>query len=126
MRHETEDEPREDEPSESSEEGSQDDDEEPRLKYARIEGSTVDILSRDAASALAVNERFIVRPAAIRANRREVLGTHAGNVFVLSDSGDLIKRFRPHRATVNDLSVDAACEHIASASVDGPRSPSRV
>ncbi|BGP29523.1 Vacuolar protein sorting-associated protein 41 [Rhodotorula toruloides] len=87
-------------------EGDEDDDE-PTLKYARLGGSTTDILSKDTASAIAVCSKYTI------------LGTHNGAVYVLSPEGKLIKRFRPHSAMINDLSIDSTCEFVASASMDG-------
>ncbi|CAG8570731.1 10525_t:CDS:10, partial [Cetraspora pellucida] len=79
--------------------------EEPKLKYKRLDAA--DILKKDAASALAVSDRFVT------------LGTHNGDVFILDFDGNLIKRFSSHSATVNDLSIDTAEEYVASASMDG-------
>ncbi|PRQ73281.1 vacuolar assembling protein VPS41 [Rhodotorula toruloides] len=87
-------------------EGDEDDDE-PTLKYARLGGSTTNILSKDTASAIAVCSKYTI------------LGTHNGALFVLSPEGMLIKRFHPHSAMINDLSIDSTCEFVASASMDG-------
>lgn len=80
---------------------------EPSLKYQRLKGSIPDILKRDTASAFAVCEKFLV------------LGTHAGMVFVLDFSGNLVKAFRSHSASVLDLSIDSSMEFIAAAGMDG-------
>ncbi|KAI5478965.1 vacuolar protein sorting VPS41 [Pseudohyphozyma bogoriensis] len=92
---------------EDSEEDEDDDDEEPTLKYSRLEGGTAEILAKDSVSALTVSSAFVV------------LGTHNGAVFVLDHKGAIVKRFRPHAAMVNDLSIDTGSEFVASASIDG-------
>lgn len=40
-------------------------------------------------------------------------------ILVLSPDGRLLKRFRPHSATINDLSIDSTGEYVGSASMDG-------
>lgn len=47
------------------------------------------------------------------------MGTHNGAIFILDFDGNVIKRFRPHLATINDLSIDTSSEFVASASMDG-------
>ena len=49
----------------------------------------------------------------------QALGTHWGAVHVLDFEGNVIKTFQKHSATVNDISIDAAGEYVASASDDG-------
>ncbi|CAG8496376.1 2649_t:CDS:10 [Scutellospora calospora] len=88
-----------------SSEGESEDEEEPKLKYKRLDAG--ELLTKDAASTMAVSDRFVA------------LGTHNGNVFILDFDGNLIKRFSSHSATVNDISIDAAEEYVASASMDG-------
>ncbi|CAG8508593.1 12818_t:CDS:10 [Ambispora leptoticha] len=77
------------------------------LKYQRLGAGVGEILKRDAASAMAVSDRFVV------------LGTHNGAVLLFDFEGNEIKRFSAHTATVHDLSVDVAGEYVASASMDG-------
>ncbi|ORY90935.1 hypothetical protein BCR35DRAFT_275010 [Leucosporidium creatinivorum] len=101
-----------DEEGDSDEEDSDDDDddeeeEEPTLKYSRLGGGTTEILVKDSASALAVSTQYIA------------LGTHNGAIFILDFQGNIVKRFRPHAAMINDLSIDGASEFVASASMDG-------
>ncbi|GAA6038514.1 hypothetical protein JCM8097_004607 [Rhodosporidiobolus ruineniae] len=96
-----------DEGSEDDEDEEDDDDDEPTLKYARLGGAGADVLGKDTASAVTVSSKYIV------------LGTHNGAVLVLSPEGKLVKRFQPHSAMVNDLSVDLGSEWVASASMDG-------
>ncbi|GAA5865395.1 hypothetical protein JCM1840_001554 [Sporobolomyces johnsonii] len=88
-------------------ESSDEEDDEPTLKYARLGGSTGEILAKDTASALAVSSKYII------------LGSHNGAIYVLNPEGILLKTFRPHSAMVNDLSVDILSEFVASASMDG-------
>ncbi|GAA5862553.1 hypothetical protein JCM8547_002101 [Rhodosporidiobolus lusitaniae] len=84
-----------------------DDDDEPTLKYARLGGGKAGILGKDTASAVTVCSKYII------------IGTHNGAILVLTPEGGLVKRFQPHTAMVNDLSVDSTSEFVASASMDG-------
>ncbi|CAA7391119.1 unnamed protein product [Spirodela intermedia] len=105
------DDEREEEEEEEAEEGDQvgadDHDEEPRLKYQRMEGSVPSLLSTDAASSISISERMIA------------LGTHGGVVHILDFQGNQVKEFHAHSATVNDLSFDSEGEYIGSCSDDG-------
>ena len=47
------------------------------------------------------------------------VGTHAGMVFILDLSGNLIKGFRSHSASVLDLDIDSTQEFVAAAGMDG-------
>ncbi|GAA6055511.1 hypothetical protein JCM3770_006297 [Rhodotorula araucariae] len=94
----------------TSVDGSDDDDDgedEPTLKYGRLGGATLELFAKDTASAVAVCSKFTI------------LGTHNGAVHVLSPEGLLFKRYRPHSAMINALSIDSTCEFVASASMDG-------
>lgn len=119
----------------SDDEGDEDEEEEeePTLKYSRLGGGTTEILIKDSASALAVSTQYIVSPRLFRTARAprfpahvallvsQAMGTHNGAIFILDFQGNVIKRFRPHAAMVNDLSIDSASEFVASASMDGER-----
>jgi len=111
----------------------EDEDDEPTLKYARLGGGTVDLFAKDTASAIAVCSKYTVRrrarlPALVLLSSltllpcSQVLGTHNGVVFVFTPDGQLVKRYRPHSAMVNALSIDSTCEFVASASMDGASS----
>ncbi|KAI8088964.1 uncharacterized protein BX664DRAFT_263200 [Halteromyces radiatus] len=80
---------------------------EPKLRYRRVGASVRDLLDRDTASTLKVSDKFVT------------LGTHWGAVHILDFEGHLVKSFQQHTATVNDISIDASEEYIASASDDG-------
>ncbi|TFY56330.1 hypothetical protein EVJ58_g7708 [Rhodofomes roseus] len=92
---------------EDSDEDEEDEDEEPALKYERLGGITHQLLQKDSASAIAY------------ANQRIALGTHGGMLHILSLTGELIKSFQPHSASVTDISVDLTGEWVATASLDG-------
>jgi len=49
----------------------------------------------------------------------QVLGTHAGIVHVLDPTGKRIKSYKPHYASVIDISLDTNAEFVATASLDG-------
>ncbi|KWU41462.1 vacuolar protein sorting-associated protein 41, partial [Rhodotorula sp. JG-1b] len=95
------------EEEDGEEEEDEEEEEEPTLKYSRLEGSAAQIFSKDTASAIAVCEKYII------------VGSHNGMIFVLSPEGRLLNRFRPHSATINDLSIDSTGEYVGSASMDG-------
>lgn len=49
----------------------------------------------------------------------EAMGTHGGIIHVLDYSGQQIKSYRPHSASVIDICFDNTADFIATASVDG-------
>jgi len=49
----------------------------------------------------------------------QVLGTHAGIIHLLDPTGNRIKSYKPHYASVIDISLDTNAEFIATASLDG-------
>ena len=91
----------------------EDDDEEeelePKLKYERLGNDLTQILSKDAASAMAVHPKFCA------------LGTHWGVIHILDPQGNNIvgKEINAHTTTVNQITIDANGDHIASCSDDG-------
>ncbi|ORY04934.1 vacuolar protein sorting-associated protein 41 [Basidiobolus meristosporus CBS 931.73] len=84
-----------------------DDDEEPKLKYQRIGADVSEIFTKDTVSIMKISERFMV------------LGTHWGMVHIMDFNGNEVKKFRPHSATINSLSIDEHEEYVATASDDG-------
>ncbi|KAJ3067866.1 Vacuolar protein sorting-associated protein 41, partial [Podochytrium sp. JEL0797] len=105
----------------------EDDDEEPMLKYQRLSGTLAETLQKDAVSCLAVSDRFLVCeehspsvplvPSLL--NLPKALGTHCGMVHLLDLSGNNVKRFEAHSASVTDISIDSSAEFVASSSDDG-------
>lgn len=95
--------------SEDYEESDEDDDnvDEPKLRYRRVGASVKELLDKDTASTIRVSDKFLA------------LGTHCGAVHILDFEGNVIKSFRNHSATVNDISIDKSDEFVASASDDG-------
>ncbi|KAI8987337.1 hypothetical protein BDF20DRAFT_814816 [Mycotypha africana] len=93
---------------EDEEEDDEDEDEdEPKLRYRRVGASVKELLQKDTASTLRVSDRFVA------------LGTHWGAVHILDFEGNVIKSFKSHSATINDISIDNSMEYVASASDDG-------
>ncbi|KAK7109649.1 hypothetical protein V1264_013653 [Littorina saxatilis] len=82
---------------------------EPKLKYERIANDLTAILSKDAASCIAVHTKFLA------------LGTHWGMIFILDHTGNNIrdKEIMAHTTTVNQISIDDKGEYLASCSDDG-------
>lgn len=81
---------------------------EPKLKYVRMTNDIQNILLKDAASCIAVHSKFIC------------LGTHYGTVHLLDHQGNIINDQLPsHTVAVNDISIDATGDTIASCSDDG-------
>jgi len=97
----------EEEEEEEEEEEDVEDEEEPKLKYQRLGSNVIEILRRDAASCMALHEKFLC------------LGTHWGVVYILDINGNEIRRYPCHSATIHELSIDASGEYIASCSDDG-------
>ncbi|XP_038045222.1 LOW QUALITY PROTEIN: vacuolar protein sorting-associated protein 41 homolog [Patiria miniata] len=103
----------EEEEEEGSESESEDEDsveiEEPKLKYERIRNTLEEILSKDAASCMAVHTKFMA------------VGTHWGMVHVLDLQGNTIagKEFAKHSTTVNQISLDMNGDYLSSCSDDG-------
>ncbi|GJJ10532.1 hypothetical protein Clacol_004759 [Clathrus columnatus] len=81
--------------------------EEPALKYERLGGPTSDLLQRDNASAISVSAKFIA------------FGTHSGLLHIVNYTGDRIRSFKPHGASINDISIDSTENFIGTASIDG-------
>ena len=91
-----------------SESVSEDDDDEPMLKYQRLGGAVPAILSDDVASCACAGGNIIV------------LGTKRGVVIVLDRGGNELRRFTDaHRAPVNDVCLDARREWVGSCADDG-------
>ncbi|TIA90212.1 hypothetical protein E3P99_01719 [Wallemia hederae] len=82
-------------------------DEEPPFKYTKLGADVASSTLKDSASVVRCCDEFIA------------LGTHAGYLHLFSHSGHRIKAFKPHSASINDISLDIAHNYIATASVDG-------
>ena len=54
------------------------------------------------------------------------MGTHAGIIHILDLMGKRIKSFKPHMASIVDISLDATADFVATASIDGGYSASLV
>ncbi|EIW76424.1 vacuolar protein sorting-associated protein 41 [Coniophora puteana RWD-64-598 SS2] len=103
-----------DEEEEEAEEDDDDDDEEedeedeePALKYERLSAPVDTLLRKDSASAVAVS------------SDRIALGTHAGYVHILKLNGERVKSYKPHTASILDMSLDATGDFFTTASIDG-------
>ncbi|XP_064186870.1 vacuolar protein sorting-associated protein 41 homolog isoform X1 [Anguilla rostrata] len=97
-------------PSEESTDDSEEEDseEEPKLKYERLANGVTEILQKDAASCMAVHDKFLA------------LGTHFGKVFLLDVQGNVIQKYDIQSAVkVNQISLDEFGEHVGVCSEDG-------
>ena len=99
----------EDDDDDDDEEEEEEEELEPKLKYERLGNDLTHILSKDAASAMSVHPKFCA------------LGTHWGVIHILDPQGNNIvgKEINAHTTTVNQISIDAGGDHIASCSDDG-------
>ena len=105
----------------------EDEDEEPTLKYDLLGGATSQLLEKDSASSLAVSSKyivcvmfdFVIKSLTPFLLNIKAMGTHSGIIHVLDYSGERVKSYRPHSASINDMCFDSASEFIATASVDG-------
>lgn len=111
---------------EDDEEESEEDDEEPSLKYQRITGAIPDLLKKDSASALAISNRVMVHIPCVYMllyfliyHFLQAMGTHAGIIHILDLTGKRIKSYKPHMASIVDISLDATADFVATASIDG-------
>lgn len=97
------------EESEDDKESTESEELEPKLKYIRITNDLKNILCKDAASCIAVHTKFIC------------VGTHWGMIHLLDHQGNSIrnKELRAHTVAVNQISIDANGDFIASCSDDG-------
>ena len=93
--------------SDASSSSSEDAEEEPILKYRRLGGCVPELLSSDLATCACAAEGLVA------------LGTKSGRVHVLDADGVEIRRFAPHAGPVNDVSLDARAEFVASCAEDG-------
>ncbi|KAI9031362.1 hypothetical protein DFJ74DRAFT_655418 [Hyaloraphidium curvatum] len=84
-----------------------DEDAEPLLKYSRLSGTLGNVLAKDNVSCICVSDRFLV------------VGTHGGHIHILDLTGNDIKRFRAHSASVTEISIDESADYLASSSDDG-------
>ncbi|XP_078486884.1 zinc finger protein isoform X2 [Ciona intestinalis] len=93
----------------SDSESSEEEWEEPKLKYDRMGNDLLEILRTDAASCIALHSKFVA------------LGTHWGIVYILDHSGNnnTSKHCKPHATSVTGISLDGSGEHVASCSDDG-------
>ncbi|KAH8118877.1 vacuolar assembling protein VPS41 [Phellopilus nigrolimitatus] len=103
----SEDDDEEDDDDDDEYEDEDDDEYEPALKYDLLGGFTAALLEKDSASSLAVCSKYLA------------MGTHSGIIHVLDYSGNRIKSYRPHSASVIDMCFDSSADFVASASVDG-------
>lgn len=93
----------EDEESEDGEE------EEPVLKYEKIGNDLVEKFEKDGASAIAVGPSYFA------------VGTHNGLVYLFSLSGTLLRRYRPHSATITDIAISSSLSEPPPQSVAIPQ-----
>ncbi|PVF96534.1 hypothetical protein CPB86DRAFT_807670 [Serendipita vermifera] len=94
--HPAEDEEEEDEYTSEEEDEDDDEDEEeeePVLKYHKIQNAAASILEKDSASAIAVGGTYFA------------VGTHNGLVHLFSITGTLLKSYRPHSASITDMTI---------------------
>ncbi|KAF8759668.1 Vacuolar assembling protein VPS41 [Rhizoctonia solani] len=95
-----------DDDDDNDNEEDEEEDVEPSLKYERLGGDTSQLLEKDSACAIAISESAIL------------LGTHSGIVHVLDLNGVRQRSYRPHTATITDMSVDTTGDFVATASID--------
>ena len=99
---------------EEEEEEEDEEEEEPILKYQRVGADVSRLLHstpshppQDTARCLLAHSKFLL------------LATSSGALYMLDLNGNLIQHFTLHSAPINDLSLDASGEYLASCSMDG-------
>uniref|UniRef100_A0A914VKR4 Vacuolar protein sorting-associated protein 41 homolog n=1 Tax=Plectus sambesii TaxID=2011161 RepID=A0A914VKR4_9BILA len=82
---------------------------EPKFKYKRILNDTIKVFEHDAASCLAVHEKFLA------------VGTQCGRVYIMDHLGNVLpmKSLNQHTAAVNQISIDGSGDYLISCSNDG-------
>lgn len=82
---------------------------EPKLRYVRMANDLRNILTNDSASCVAVHPKFVC------------IGTAWGVIHLLDHQGNNVrnKELRAHSVAVNQISIDANGDYIASCSDDG-------
>ncbi|KAG9084104.1 Vacuolar protein sorting-associated protein 41 [Ceratobasidium sp. UAMH 11750] len=85
----------------------EDEDPEPSLKYEILGGDTAQLLEKDSACAVIISTTAVL------------LGTHNGIVHILDFNGVRQRSYRPHTATITDMSIDTTEDFVATASIDG-------
>ncbi|XP_014241580.1 vacuolar protein sorting-associated protein 41 homolog [Cimex lectularius] len=90
-------------------EGSDLDEKEPKLKYMRMGNGVENILKADSASCVAIHPKFVC------------IGTDWGLIYFLDHQGNVVldKELRAHTLAVNQISIDANGDYIASCADDG-------
>jgi WD40 repeat protein len=51
----------------------------------------------------------------------QALGSHNGFVHILDLTGQRIKTFKPHTASIMDICFDSSADFVGTASMDGER-----
>lgn len=85
----------------------EEEEEEPLFKYRRLEGEVDKVFGKDSGCAIVASEKLLA------------IGTHNGVVYVFNHKTELIKRFRPHSATIHEIKLEASDQFFATASMDG-------
>jgi len=139
----------EEETDDDDEEEDDEEDEEPTLRYSRVATKAAnDIFARDSCSALAVSDCYLVvgthnggvvvfarpgSPAALAAStaasangkakgkgkEREKEEEDKQLPEDVEEGSVVVKRYRPHTASINDIVIDEESQYIGSASTDG-------
>ena len=77
------------------------------LKYHRVEGILINTIQSDRITCLSIAEESVA------------LGTEEGFVHIISLNGDIVKSFKSHDRSINDISIDNSGTTIASCSDNG-------
>ena len=122
------------------EDESEDGDEEPTLRYTRLTSKSItEVFARDSCSAIAVSSQFLAlgthnggvivlaRPGSpILANDTidKLKGKHKGErdtdtQLLLEEGNTVIKKYKPHSASIMDIVIDEDSQFIGTASIDG-------
>ena len=82
---------------------------EPVLTYSRMRNDVADILRNDSVSCIRTGRKILF------------VGTHEGRVHIMDHEGNKFEKenMPKHECTVNDLSIDAREEYVASCGDDG-------
>ncbi|KAI8449067.1 hypothetical protein BY996DRAFT_215550 [Phakopsora pachyrhizi] len=104
---EVDDDDDDDDDEEEEEEEEEDEEEEPLFKYQRLDGQIDRVFQKEDASAIATSTKILA------------IGTHSGMLYIHTNQGNFMNRFRPHSATIHDVKIDSSDQFVCTASMDG-------
>ncbi|KAJ3440583.1 vacuolar protein sorting-associated protein 41 [Anaeramoeba flamelloides] len=92
---------------ESETDSESEEEDEPQFSYRRLKKDLADTLSDHNASCFHITPKFLI------------LGTHQGSIYLFDHNGHKTTEYKAHETGINEISIDAANEVVATCSNDG-------